>query len=857
MLRGCVRALSWASLIPLLLAADDLPPAAAVKVDYSRDIAPLLENHCYMCHGPRQAMSGLRLDQKSAALKGGKSGAVIVPGNSAGSRLILLVANASPDKKVMPPAGTRLTAAEVGLLRAWIDQGVEWLDGPAPIAAPRPSHWAFQKIVRPELPAVSDRAWPRNAIDDFVLAKLESEGIAPLPEATKATLIRRLSLDLTGLPPSPEEVRDFIRDNRSDAYERAVDRLLASPHYGEKWGRYWLDLARYADSDGYEKDRTRPWAWRYRQWVIEAFNRDLPFDEFTIEQLAGDLLPHRNQEMLVATGFNRNTLTNREGGTDPEQFRDEQVLDRAATLGTVWLGLTVGCAQCHDHKYDPISQKEFYQLAAFFNTEDEVDVPAPLAGEIGPWMEARPEYERKRQQLLDEYKIPEVQADWENKLRYANEHKGEHEDWDFAYGEFTHTVDNAKKVLYTDPARRSEVQRTAMTDTLIGSCGNLFPKTYCESLKLGELRTRLNELRASAPQISYAPVLMESDTPRQTYVHIKGDWREHGAEVHPDTLAVLPPLPGGPEPPRLRMARWLVEPDNPLTARVAVNRFWQELFGRGIVHTSEDFGTQGDRPANPQLLDWLASEFVARGWSMKQVIRTIVTSAAYRQSSNARPELEARDPDNTLVARQSALRLPAELIRDEALSDAELLDLRIGGRSVKPPQPKGVAELSYAGSVKWVESTGPDRYRRGMYIHFQRTSPYPQLMNFDAPSAELSCTRRERTDTPLQALNLMNDSVFFEAAQGLALRVMREGGDSFPDRLNYAFLVTLGRDPSTRERERLERYFAQAKEHLGQDQKAVAALFPNRIDGLPQVDAAAWVELSRVMLNLDEFITRE
>ena len=347
---------------------------------------------------------------------------------------------------------------------------MEWPENATATATARPSHWAFQKIARPDPPAVRSHAWPRNAIDDFVLAKLESEGIAPSPEAPKSTLIRRLSLDLTGLPPSPDEVRDFLSDNRPDAYERLVDRLLDSPHYGEKWARYWLDLARYADSDGYEKDRTRPWAWRYRQWVIEAFNRDLPFDEFTIEQIAGDLLPNRNQETLVATGFNRNTLTNREGGTDPEQFRDEQVLDRAATLGAVWMGLTVGCAQCHDHKYDPIAQKEFYQFAAFFNTEDEVDAPAPLPGEIGPWMAARPEYQLKRQELLNQCGIPALQADWENKLRYANEHKGEHEDWDFAYGEFTHTVDNAKKVLYLDPAKRSEVQQLAMTDAVIGPC---------------------------------------------------------------------------------------------------------------------------------------------------------------------------------------------------------------------------------------------------------------------------------------------------------------------------------------------------------------------------------------------------
>ncbi len=844
------------ALVPLLAASGDgLPPPAKTKVDFARDVAPLFEKRCSACHGPGQQMSGLRLDKKDAALKGGRSGRAIVPHDSAGSRLIRLVAGTDAEKKVMPPAGDRLTAAEVGILRAWIDQGAEWPEG-VNVAA-RASHWSFQKIARPTPPVVRNPGWARNAIDDFVLAKLESEAIAPSPEAGKRQLIRRLSLDLTGLPPTPEEVRDFLADAHPDAYDRLVDRLLASPHYGEKWGRYWLDLARYADSDGYEKDRTRPWAWRYRQWVIEAFNCDLPFDEFTIEQLAGDLLPHRNQDMLVATGFNRNTLTNREGGTDPEQFRDEQVLDRAATLGTVWLGLTVGCAQCHDHKYDPIAQKEFYQLAAFFNTEDEADVPAPLAGEVGPWMAARPEYQRKRRELLEQYKIPEAQADWENKLRYAVAHKGEHEDWDFAYGEFTHTVDNAAKVLSLDPAARSEVQQLAVTDAFLSSCGNLFPKEYCASLKLGELRGKLADLRAAAPEISYAPVLLESDTPRKTYVHIKGDWREHGAEVEPNTLAVLPPLGVSPEPARLRLARWLVSPDNPLTARVAVNRIWQELFGRGIVRTSEDFGAQGDLPTHPELLDWLAGEFMERGWSTKQLVRLMVTSATYRQSSNARPELEARDPDNALLARQARLRLPAELIRDEALAAAGLLDLRIGGRSVKPPQPKGVAELSYAGSVKWVESAGPDRYRRGLYIHFQRTSPYPQLMNFDAPSADLSCTRRERTDTPLQALNLMNDTVFFEAAQGMALRVMREGGPSFSDRLDYAYLVTLGREPNDRERARMERYFSQTRNHLAGDAQAVADLFGNQVEGVAQLDAAAWVELSRVMLNLDEFITRE
>ncbi len=823
-----------------------LAPAAKTKVDYARDIQPLLEKRCYMCHGPQQQMSGLRLDQKESALK------VIVPGNSARSRLIRMVSG--QETKVMPPAGAHLSAAEVARLRAWIDQGLMW---PAGAAGAAPTHWSFQRIQRPPVPAVRNRAWPRNAVDNFILSRLEKDGIAPSPEASRATLMRRVSLDLTGLMPTPSEEAEFLADSRPDAYDRLVDRLLDSPHYGEKWARYWLDLARYADSDGYEKDRSRPWAWRYRHWLIDALNHDMPYDRFTVEQLAGDLLPDHTTEQLVATGFNRNTLTNREGGTDPEQFRDEQVLDRTATLGTVWLGLTVGCAQCHNHKYDPILQKDFYRLSAFFNTQEEVNVLAPLPGEMGPYLAARPAYEAKRQQLLEQYKIPEVQADWENKLRYAALHPTEHDDWSFAYGEFTHNLDSAKKVLFTDPAKRSELQRTAMTDYLLSSCGNLFPKQYCTDLKLGELRSRLNELTAKFPTASYAPVLVENDTPPKTYIHVKGDWREHGEEVQPGTPGFLPPLPAGEAPTRLTLARWLVSKENPLTARVAVNRFWQELFGRGIVRTSEDFGSQGDRPTHPELLDWLASEYMQRGWSSKQMIRLVVTSAAYRQDSKARPELEQRDPENTLLARQSRLRLPAELVRDQVLYAAGLLDLRVGGPSVKPQQPKGVAELSYAGSVKWVESSGQDRYRRGLYIHFQRTVPYPQLMNFDAPNSNLSCSRRERTDTPLQALNLLNDPVFFEAAQAMSYRVLRESAGSFRDRLNYAFAITLGRQANEREAARLGKYFDDEYKRLEPAPQAVALLFPNRMEGVPQLDAAVWVELSRVLLNLDEFITRE
>jgi hypothetical protein len=805
------------------------------------DVQAIFQKRCYVCHGSQQQMSNLRLDQKESAMR------VIASGKSDASRLVQKISGAAG--KVMPPVGAPLTAAEIATIRKWIDGGAPWTAGA------KATHWSFVPVRRPAVPAVSNARWTRNAIDNFVLAKLDAEKIAPSPEASKATLLRRVSLDLTGLPPTREEVEAFLRDQRPDAYERAVDRLLASPHYGEKWARFWLDQARYADSDGYEKDRSRPWAWRWRQWVIDALNRDMPFDEFTREQLAGDLLPNRNLDTLVATGFNRNTLTNREGGTDPEQFRDEQVLDRAATLGTVWLGLTVGCAQCHNHKFDPILQKEFYQLTAFFNTQEEVNVAAPMPGEVGPYLAARPAYDAKRRELFEEYKIPENEQDWEEKLRYAALHPGEHDDWSFAYGEFTHNVDNARKVLFRDAAKRSEIQQNQMVDYFIGSCGNLYPKQHCADLKLPELRTKLNDLNAKMPPYSFAPVLVENDTPPKSYLHVKGDWREHGEEVHPGTPAILPPLNGPAN--RLTLANWLVSPENPLTSRVAVNRLWQEVFGRGIVRTSEDFGTQGDQPTHPELLDWLASEYMSRGWSMKQMLRLMVTSATYRQSSNARPELDQRDPENTLLARQSRVRLPAESVRDEALCAAGLLDLRVGGPSVKPFQPKGVSELSYANSVKWVESAGADRYRRGLYIHFQRTTPYPQLMNFDAPNASLACTRRERTNTPLQALNLLNDPVFFEAAQGLAFRVLRESSGGFRDRLNYAFDVTVGRAASDKEAERLGRFYDDTLKSLAADSKTVAALFPNRMEGAPQTEAAAWVELSRVLLNLDEFITRE
>ncbi|HUS07616.1 MAG TPA: PSD1 and planctomycete cytochrome C domain-containing protein [Bryobacteraceae bacterium] len=798
------------------------------KVDYVKDVQPLLQARCYGCHGPGQQMSGLRLDLKDAATRGGYSGPLFQAGNGAGSTLIHRV---SGDKgfSPMPPAGPRLTADEIGLLRVWIDQGASWPAADSAVAVARKSsHWAFQPIPQPLPPRPSNSAWVRNPIDAFILARLEREAIAPSPQAAKHTLLRRASLDLTGLPPTPAEVDSFIADKRPDAYERQVDRLLASPHFAEKWARHWLDLARYADSDGYEKDWVRPWAWRYRQWVIEAIDRDMPFDQFTVEQIAGDLLPQATADQKIATGFHRNTLTNREGGIDNAQFRFENTVDRASTVGSVWLGLTVGCAQCHDHKFDPISQKDFYQTFAFFDNVEEVDIDAPLPGELGPWLREKAEYQKKRTQLLAEYHVPELQAEWEKRLHETIASPGKWLDWDLAWDcvqKLTESGDGAG-ILQKPAQQRTPREQDVLTDHFVRNYHfAVGAKRYAE-VKFKELDEKLSALKTDYPRLSQAMVVAERP-PHPTYLRVRGDYKNPGIEVMPAGLSVLPQIAKTARPTRLDLAHWLVSPENPLTARVAVNRIWQELFGRGIVASSDDFGTRGNKPSHPELLDWLARRFMDSGWSRKQMIRTIVTSATYRQSSKARPELDAVDPSNTLLARQARLRLPAELIRDSALAVSGLLSLQVGGKSVRPPQPAGVMEMGYGkkGGAQWAESKGADRYRRGLYIEFLRSTPYPQLVNFDAPKSNVPLCRRDRSNTSLQALNLLNDPVFVEAAQALAYRVTTESSDP----LNHAFRLALSREPSEREAQRMQEY-------------------------LKKYD---WMGVSSILLNLDEFITRE
>jgi mono/diheme cytochrome c family protein len=776
--------------------------------DYALVVKPILAKHCVSCHGAERPKAGLRLDTAASAIAGGDGGPSVVAGNAKESPLYLALLGEG-DGERMPYKRPPLPAKEVEALRAWIDAGASAPKDEVP-SVPA-IHWAFVPPRRPEPPPLKDPSRARNTVDRFILAPLERDGIAPSPEADRVTLLRRVHLDLIGLPPTLAEVDAFLADDSPDAYGKVVDRLLASPHFGERWARPWLDLARYADSNGYSIDAPRS-IWKYRDWVIDALNRDMPFDEFAIEQLAGDLLPGATLDQKVATGFHRNTPINQEGGIDPEQFRIESVIDRVNTTGTAFLGLTVGCCQCHDHKYDPISQREYYQLFAFFNNCDEPDLPLATPEDLA----RKAEVEAKVADYLTEIrerepKLLEAQKAWEESLDMAGRQK---QSEDFR---------NAMNVAFE---ARTEDQRKIAFEAFVDQAPAAKPT-----------RQAVAKLRKEAPKVVTSMVVRERPKPRDTRLFIKGDFTRLGDPVSPGVPKVLPKLAANQGPPnRLDLARWLVAPNHPLTARVAVNRLWQAYFGRGLVETENDFGTQGSAPSHPELLDWLASEFAAGGWGVKAMHRLIVTSATYRQASIVRPDLAQVDPDNRRLARQSRLRLEAELIRDASLSASGLLTPTIGGPSVFPPQPDGVMSL---GQVRrdWHASDGPDRFRRGLYTYFWRATPHPSLVVFDAPDATRACTRRMRSNTPLQALTLLNDRASIEFAEALADRTLREGPPDDQGRLAFAFRVALARTPSEKE---LRRLFALL------DDARVAD--PGR---------EAWTTVSRVLLNLDEFITRE
>jgi hypothetical protein len=838
--------------------APDADPASALQ---------LLKSRCWSCHNAEKRESGLRLDLREQLLSGGDSGPAAVPGDSRSSRLIARVTTTNLDER-MPPEGPALTSSETELLAAWIDAGAAWPAGTEATAAPR--HWSWQPLA-PLIPEESAASIAdAHEIDFFIRQRLQQAGLSPAPPASRETLIRRASLDLTGLLPTPSEVDAFVADQAPGAWERVVDRLLASPHFGERWGRHWLDRARYADSDGYEKDNARPDAWRWRDWVIEALNNDMPFDQFTIEQLAGDLLPNTTPMQRLATAFHRQTLTNTEGGTDQEEFRIEACFDRTETTGAVWLGLTVGCARCHSHKYDPLSQREYYQLFAVFNNADETTTVVPLPNaDVQAWPARQSKYEaelRALQGRLEELRRP-LLPQFDTWLADQQASK--------VSPPAASTPDDVRKALAAGNSR-SAAQNTLLLD--------FWSRTQ---LPLKSLYSEIDAHKKSAPQkpeITVRVLAARTQNPRNTFVLRRGEFLEPLKElaVQPAAPSILPPLPSripNHAPDRLDFARWLVSPENPLVPRVAVNHIWARLFGQGLVRTVGDFGVRGEQPSHPELLDWLAARFAGRPgpqlqphwpqltpWSQKQLIRLILTSATYQQSSAQHSDGQRVDPLNRLLWRQNRLRVEGEIVRDISLQAAGLLTEKIGGPSVFPPLPAGVAELSYANNFRWTESTGEDRYRRGLYTFFKRTAPHPSLTTFDCPDANTTCIERSLSNTPLQALVTLNNEVFSESARGLARRLLTLPSSDTTQQLREAFRICTSRSPGDEELLQLQRLLAEFESEYQQDPAAAAKLVqapatpatPAAVSDTASISRqAALTAVCRVLLNLDEFITRE
>jgi hypothetical protein len=769
--------LAWGTLSAFALAG------APGEVDFRRDIQPILSENCFLCHGPdsKTRKADLRLDVKDGALR--KTDPVIVPGKSGESELIARISSTDPEE-LMPPrkSGKSLTPHQIELLKTWIDQGASWS-----------KHWAFDPPRRTSPPAVKERDWPKNAIDAFVLARLEVEKLAPSTEAERTKLIRRVSLDLTGLPPSPMDVDAFLADRSPGAYERLVDRLLASPEYGERMAMEWLDGARYADTNGYQNDFSRT-MWPWRDWVIAAFNANQPFDRFTIDQIAGDLLPGATLAQRIATGFNRNNRTVTEAGSLDEEWRVENAVDRVETTSMVFMGLTMGCARCHDHKFDPISQAEFYQFLGFFNSVNEKGVYTETRGNVPPLVVLPTDTDRDR------------------------------------LGEFDLGIAVAK---------------------VYGT------KDHAEKLKKAKA-----EFEKSIPSVM---VMEDMAAPRPTYVLKRGqyDQPDKNRKVEPGTPSSLPmPSPGTPRN-RLGLARWLASPENPLSARVVVNRIWQHHFGQGLVRTAENFGVQGEPPSHPELLDWLATELIRTGWDVKAMHRLIVTSATYRQSSRVPHALLAHDPENRLLARGPRFRFSAEVVRDNALAIAGLLTERLGGPSIKPYQPAGLWEelAGGAGEGPYIQDKGSALYRRSVYVYRKRTVPHPVLATFDAPSRETCQVKRPRTNTPLQALELLNDVAYVEAARGLAQLMIAEGGCTTDDRITFAFRRATARMPTAPELAILRRGLERHRSAYHSNRESALKLIRHGDSPLDPktdpVELAAYMATASVILNLDEAITQE
>ena len=810
------------------------------KVDFNREVRPILARNCFACHGQDEAKraKGLRFDRREMAVKPLKSGeTAIVPGDPDSSELILRITEEDETLR-MPPKkhGNRLSPTEVDVLTRWIGEGAEY--------AP---HWALIAPRSLPLPDVANKAWPRNGIDFWILSRLETEGLKPSLEADRYTLLRRASLDLRGLPPTLHEVEEFIEDTAADAYEKAVDRFLDDAAYGERWARMWLDQARYADSAGYGSDPLRPTIWRYRDWVIDAFNRNFPFDRFTLEQIAGDLLPNPSLEVRVATAFHRNTMTNTEGGTDDEEFRVAAIKDRVDTTMQVWMGLTMGCAKCHSHKFDPITHEDYYKFYAIFNQTADQDqpsevpvVPAPTSWILERIREIDEEIAPLRKLLqTPTAALSAAQLKWESSLGSAGApaRKG--------------LPKEIQAIVDTPAEKRTKSQVEALATHFRSIAPDLKP-----------VRDKIAALEKAKPSIPSVPVMVElpPDHHRVTRILRKGNFLDPGDVVGPGVPQSLPSLPGGEPSNRLGLARWLVDARNPLTARVAVNRYWAQIFGVGLVETEEDFGTQGEPPSHPELLDWLAVHYRESGWNTKSLLRLIVTSATYRQSSKVRPDLLEKDPRNRLFGRAPRVRLEAEMVRDQALALSGLLSHKVGGPSVFPPQPEGLWQAAFNGQRTWSTSQGEDRYRRGLYTFWRRTVPYPSMAVFDAPSREICAIRRVRTNTPLQSLVTLNDPVYVEAAQALARRIVRDGGTDVASRARHGLQLCLGRPPRPEQLEPVVALYTREYERYKKDHRAAAALATEPIgpvpSGMEPADLAAWTTVANVLLNLDSVLTK-
>ena len=773
--RPDTRLTTIVALCVLLTVASIAPAAEPSPIDFGRDVLPILTDKCLHCHGQDEAarQAELRLDVHEDVLADRGGYHVIVPGKVAESELVRRLASVDPDERMPPPDATRqLTPAEIEVLRRWVQEGASWS-----------KHWAFEPPVRMALPEVSDSVWTSNEIDHFVLARLEREQLSPASRATKETLIRRVTLDLTGLPPTPDETDAFLADASPDAYERVVDRLLMSPRYGEHMARPWLDAARYADTDGYQNDRLR-YMWPWRDWVIRALNENMPFDQFTIEQLAGDMLPDATLYQQIATGFCRNHRINSEGGSIPAEWAVEYVVDRVDTVGTVWLGLTVGCARCHEHKYDPLSQQDYYELFAFFNSVPEWGL-GPNNGNSPPFIT-----------------LP-------------------------------------KSWPHLSPAENRLIE----------------PAPY----ELVTTQTSVVRPKPGSPQT--VMVMHELPTPRPTYLLQRGQYNQ------PDKSRVLEPavpeslgqLPAGVPRNRLGLARWLVHSKNPLTARVIVNRYWQMFFETGLVKTSENFGIQGEPPSHPALLDWLATEFIRRDWDVKGIQRLIVSSATYQQASDITPQLLQRDPDNRLLARGPRFRQAAHVIRDQALAISGALTEQQGGASVKPYMPPGIWRA--ISNNKYQQDKGPKLYRRSLYTYWRRTIPPPTMMTLNAAEREVCIVRKPITNSPLQALTLMNNVVFVEASRLLAERMLRDGGDTLDEQVAFGFRLATARRPDSREQELLRDAYHLLHWKYQNDADAAAKLlsvgeYP-RDKSLDAQQLAAMTMVASTILNLDEVVTRE